>query len=225
MKYKKQLLILSIVISVLQLIYLFLLHIEVVRYYKLKYNLIDFKKSIDNYKNLPKNNNYKTIISFTTYNSDLNKIKPMIHSILNQTQSVDKIILNIPYDKEYNIPNDFKKILYIYKNGKDFGKGNSFIPTLTREEEKNTKIIFVKDNTIYSEYFVEDIINTSEKFPNNPISCNKNYLNDENGFLVCPSFYKSNVVNYKKKKIDNLWMNKYLKKKKIKQIYSRNYSY
>ena len=50
---------------------------------------------INNYKNLKKIKN-NVILSFTTTPEKIEKIRPMLNSILDQTIRVDKIVLNIP---------------------------------------------------------------------------------------------------------------------------------
>lgn len=223
---KNNLLTISIIFSIIQIIYLVLIYYELIRYVKLKYNYKDINNYIDNYKNIPKCNK-KVVISFTTTQNDLTKIEPMLKSILNQTFRVDKIILNIPYSykgKDYNVPNKYKKFLSIYKVGKYIGDGTSFIPTLTREEDKNTIIIFIKDNIIYSDTFVENLIDESEKYPDKAISCNIKTLNDKDGFLVKPNFFKKEVINYNKKNINIEWLNKHLICK-VRKINSFNYKF
>lgn len=223
---KKNLLIISTIFSILQLIYLILIYYELIRYIKLKYNYKDINTYIDNYKNIEKCKK-KVVISFTTSHRDLSKIEPMLKSILNQTIRVDKITLNIPYSykgKQYKIPENYKKFLSVYKVGKYIGQGTSVIPTLTREEEKDTVIIFVKDNVIYSNTFVENLFYESEKYPTNAISCNSKILNDKNGFLVKPNFFKKEVIDYNKKNVTCDWINKKLNCD-IKQVDSFNYEF
>ena len=223
---KNNLLIISIIFSIIQVVYLILIYYELIRYVKLKYNYKDINNYIDNYKYITKCNK-KVVISFTTTHNDLTKIEPMLKSLLNQTYRVDKISLNIPYSykgKNYNIPYKYKKFLSVYKVGKYIGEGTSFIPTLTREEEKDTIIIFVKDNIIYSDTFVENLLDESEKYPDKAISCNIKTLNNKDGFLVKPKFFSKDVINYNKKNININWLNKHLNCK-VKKINSFNYKF
>lgn len=221
---KKNLLIISIIFSILQVIYLILIYFELIRYVNIRYNYKDINNYIDNYKNIQKCNK-KVVISFTTTQTDLSKIEPMLKSILEQTFRVDKITLNIPYSykgKQYKIPDKYKKILSIYNVGKYIGSGTSFIPTLTREEEKDTIIIFVKDNIIYSDTFVENLFYESEKYPENAVSCNFKTLNDIGGFLVKPKFFNKDIIDYNKKNVSVDWVNKKLICK-VRKINSFNY--
>lgn len=207
---KKKLLIVSIFLSILQLLYLFLLYFQLIRYFKIKYNITSIDNYINNYKDVDKIDK-KIVISFNT--SNITNLDPMLKSILDQSLRVDKIVLNTT--KNINLPNKYKKFLNIYKVDNSLGPATSIIPSLLREVDKDTHIIFIKDNIIYNKYFIENLIDESDKFPKNVISCKQ-------GFLVKPNFFNKEIINYDKNNISSEWIIDNLNCK-IKNINILNY--
>lgn len=130
------------------------------------------------------------IISFTTIDSRINFIKPMIESLLNQTLKPDNINLYISdevgvLNKGINpkmIP-DFIKIMVNEKNinliyTKDIGPHTKLIPCLKENWGKDCVIITVDDDRIYPTNFVEALY--------------KNYL--EQNCVIC---YRANKIKFR----------------------------
>jgi hypothetical protein len=71
----------------------------------------DTNSYLENYKNLDKaDNETKVIISLSVPPEKIDKIRPMINSILDQTVKVNQIVLNLPNNKDYKIPKEYENI-------------------------------------------------------------------------------------------------------------------
>ena len=97
------------------------------------------------------------------------------------------------------------------------GQGTCIVPTLAREGERDTMIIFINENKIYGNDFVETMFVESQKTPNDAILTNKN----SDGILVKPDFFDKSVINYSKKYLSKKWLENHLKCKKRKINYTR----
>jgi len=120
------------------------------------------EKYISNYSSLPSASSKKVVVSFTTTPDMLNKIEPMIKSLLDQTVKVDMISMYIPYKyngKSYgNIPEYLKKVVNVFRHSKDYGIECNLIPVLHREKDCDTIIIAVKDNYVYGHNFIKKMV-------------------------------------------------------------------
>jgi len=164
------------------------------------------KKFIRNYSKLPRADKDKVVVSFTTTPDKIDKLRPMLNSILDQTVKVDQIALNIPYmcnGKPYVIPDDYKDIANIYRTVKDYGAETSYIPTLLREGESGTKIIYLNDDKIYGKNLIASLVETSNKNPNKAIYT-KDGMNPLGGvLLVKPEFYQYDVIGHTKENFND----------------------
>lgn len=164
----------------------------------------------------------KVLISFSTTQDKLKKIKPMMNSVLDQTVKVDSVNMNLPPKKEnYIIPREYKDICNINYLGKDYGQCNSIIPTLLTTKDKGTKIIYLKDDIVYGKDFLEQIINESNKYPNNAITAHKN--NEVYATLVKPEFFSVDVIDNNKKYFDESWITSHLINPPKELKYIENY--
>ena len=218
---KKTIIILTIVSTLLSLIYIILLYFGLTRYLSLR--IKSSKKLIENYSKIPRvDNNTRTIISFTTVPDRINKIQPMINSILDQTKRVDQIVLVIPYkykDKKYDIPQFVKDVANVVPSGKDYGQGTKFIPVLLREKECDTIIIALNDNVIYGADFIETITDEAKTHPDTVITDNKKYA-----ILTRPACYGCDIINRDQDKFDDTWFINNAKHK-ITIKYTENYAF
>ena len=90
---KKLLQKISLLVSVLGLLYLILSYYEITRYLNLNFYKTDFY--IEKYKKLKKQDNSKVIISFRCEKENFPKLKTFINSILDQSYKIDEIILPV----------------------------------------------------------------------------------------------------------------------------------
>jgi hypothetical protein len=168
----------------------------------------------DSYVNLPKAaSDSKIIVSISTEKTDFNSIKTMINSVLDQTVHADQIIINIQTGNDMIIPDVILRnhILLVHKLSKNYGKCSTFLSPLSREKDAKTKIILLNDEQIYGKDFVENIIEESNKFPNDAIFVNGfnakkfitngsksstpiNVIDVKYGVLIKPSFLPAEIL-------------------------------
>ena len=151
-----------IILTFLSMIFVILSYFGIIRYLKL--HVDSHSNYIENYKKLNKaSENNKVILSLSSNTKKINKIMPMLKSILDQTVKVDQIVLNLPPGDNYNIPKEYNNILNIFYSGKNYDEATKLIPTLLREDNADTIIILLKDDYIYGKDFIETIIEESNK--------------------------------------------------------------
>lgn len=161
------------VLILVTMVLLIILTVIIVRHNLHRYALLHFDFTDDlyigNYMLLDKvNYDKKVIVSLTTTPQRIKRIKPMIKSILSQTVRIDQIALNIPKEykgKRYEVPAELENMVNVYTCGRDYGDGTKCIPTLLRENDSETLLILLQDNYIYSEDFIETIIEEYKKYP------------------------------------------------------------
>jgi len=175
--------------------------------------------NVKNYSKLDKCDDKRTVISLTTTPERLNKLKPTISSLLDQTTRVDEIAISIPYGNEYKIPDYLKNIVQIYRYSVQYGKAGNLIPVLLRELEGDTKIILIKDDVIYGKDFVETIVDASNKSPDKAIA-----VNNDRGVLIKPDFFDISVSKYNGRDNCTEWLNKKINVGIEKINYSENYT-
>lgn len=210
----------SLIITIFFMIFSILEYNGIIRYFKL-YTKNSFEKFVKNYSHKrPFSSTHKTVISLTTTKQKINKLLPVLNSLLDQTVKVNQISLNFPdnYEKQiYKVPKHYENIVNVYRSGKDYGIYNNLIPTLLREVENNTLIICLKDNYIYGNDFIENIIQDSD---------NSNEIIQNNYCTVLkPKFVNKNIVNYDKNNFDMDWVKTHskvpIKYKKYSNIFKK----
>ncbi len=183
-------LIVSLLIIIPVLI-IFLWWLGVFRCHDLKKNSLE--KYIENYKKLKKvDGSGKVIISLSTTPSKIQnkKFEIMLKSILDQTVKVNKIYLHIPENKDYEIPEEYNKVLKVLRCGKDYGVCSKFVPMMLKEDNADTIIIILKDNLIYGRNYIEKLIKTFLKHPEKAIVA-------KSGTVIKPNFIDGNFVEEK----------------------------
>jgi hypothetical protein len=204
---KRSIIVMTLVSVTISTIILLLSYFGIIRYVILHF--LTLEKFTNAYNTLPKaDDNSRVVISFTTTPERISKIKPMINSLLDQTVKVDQIALNIPYSckgRKYNIPKEYKNILNIFRSEKDYGEGGKYIPTLLREGENNTKIIYLNDNQIYGKDLIETLVDESNLNPDK-IIYTKNNMNASGGVLIKPMFFNCDVINRNNKEFSDTWL-------------------
>ena len=170
---------------------------------------------IENYHTLDKVDNNRVVIAITSKPKNKKLLNSTLKSILDQTSKVDNIQLNIPSSLDYNIPDNYKKFVNIYKIDGNYKDNIGIIPSLLREKDDNTKIILLKDNIIYGKDFIESMVALSNENPNLAIAYNDT-------ILVKPSFFKKDAVE-SNNNYDKNWLKTFIKVKFIPLKYSENY--
>ena len=219
---RKKIILISLVITIISMIYLLLDLFGFIRYIKLY--MFSTTKYIKDYKNLNKNYKDKVVISLTTTPDNMKNIKYVINSLLDQTIKVDSILLCIPYGSEYKVPIELKDAVSIIRCGKK-GQLTPLNVAINNEGESTTKIIILGDNCIYGKDFIETLIETSNENPND-IICVGNSINLKKGAVFNTDFFN---VDFLDDNIENTIIpfdkiNNYFKNHKKKYIkYSENY--
>ena len=177
------------------------IYYDIQRYLNLHYGISE--KIFTKYHLLKKNTSNKIIVSFTS--SKIDRILPMVHSILDQSVRVDQMVLNIPSKfEDKRLSSSIRKFVIVKKSSIDYGIGNKCIPTVIREKDYGTIIILVKDNIVYGYDFIETIISESMRYPNKVIMC-------QGAILAKPEFFSKEILNVKGKITDEEIIKKYIK--------------
>ena len=173
-----------ILLNILAIIYSILNYLELIRYVNIRVNSNNyFLKKFRKMKKYSKVERIVLIID--TDVKRINKLKPCINSLLDQTIRVDEIALNLKDGDLEKVDPILHKILNVYEvENFDNKICQNIIPTLYRENDNDTIIILLKDNIIYPKNFILHMVEKSVKNPHNVIKSNI-----ENVFLFKPEFF------------------------------------
>ncbi len=176
---------------IIPLLLIFLWWLGVFRCCELKKKPLE--QYIEKYKKLKKVDGAgKVIISLTTTPSRIKdkSMEIMLKSILDQTVRVNKIYLHIPENKDYEIPDEYNKIVKIMKCGRDYGVCSKFVPMMLKEDNADTIVIILKDNLIYGKDYIEKVIKNFLKHPDKAIV-------SKSGTVLKPNFIDGKFVEEK----------------------------
>lgn len=209
----------TIIMTILSLLFIILTYFGITRYLTLQLQSSD--TYIKNYHKLPKSNAKKVNIVIYSDYKNINRLKPLINSILDQTIRVDRIFLVVTKQiTSDELPEYLNKIVTVLPAAKKYGGdfANSLIPMLLNEKNADTTIVSLKNNIVYGKDFIETIINMSEKIPKTAILDNKN-----NALVVKPNYYDSNIFDRNKYIYLDTWFIENIPSQYLK--YSENYKY
>jgi hypothetical protein len=115
---------------------------------------------------------HRVVYSMTTIPSRIEFIGQTLQSIKNQSYKADKIYLNVV--NNCNIPEWIIKDEEIFINycDIDFGPITKLLPTIEKEDDPNTIIITFDDDVLYHTDLVKNLINWSNKYPDEAIGYN-----------------------------------------------------
>lgn len=189
---KKPLLIISLIFTVLSLLYLISSHLGYIRDYDVKTKSPDHY--MQSYKNLPKFSNDRTVAVYNHKKTD--NIVPFLNSLLDQTVKLDEIIVVIPYAEIKEIPEDIKKYISIHGYTKTFGDefsenpSTALIYAVLTETNNNTNIILVDVNKIYNQDFIQTVLEKSQENPDKIVK-------GKNSILVKPKYFNNKIRDFK----------------------------
>lgn len=212
--------IISLIFSILYLIYLFLSYNGITRYITLHVNSTE--SYIKNYPELQKANKDRVVVCFSADENSLKNLSPFLNSILDQTVRVDDIALTIQNKDLDKVPENLKKVLSIYGYSKDYENAGNLINSVLREPESTTKIIIVEPYMIYGEDFIEKMITESDKHTDKIIYAHPSKL-PKWGILIKPSFFNDNICHYEKGTGCCNWLSKCTDAKSEILPYSQTY--
>ena len=116
-------------------------------------------------RNNLKKNPVDIVVSLTTTPYRIDKIKPVLDSILRQSIKPNRIYVNVPliFKRDNNLKYIIPNWLSAYPNvvinrTKDYGPATKIIGTLEKERDPNTIIVTVDDDNIYPKHLVRDLI-------------------------------------------------------------------
>ena len=131
-------------------------------------NINNTEEAIKKYMNLPPSCSRRTVVALTATEDEMSALERTILSLVKQTCRVNQFALTILMDREVVLPPTINKFVNLFKAGRYYGKvGTAIIPTLLRENDANTIIIFVKPGDTFKTSFVHEI---TERFLDNPFS-------------------------------------------------------
>jgi hypothetical protein len=181
---------------------------------------------IEEYKNIEKMGEYKTVITLSTTYSRLPKILPVLKALLDQTVRVDTIYLTVCGKKEeidQVLLEKIKKITTLVEMNKCKHELSSQLYTaLVREGDEETRIITLSDDIIYGKDFIETLLEHSQnsdkivyiKGINQGI---ENHIDLRKGALFKTKYFGSDFIQDLEYKNRN-WINEYLQT----SVYSKN---
>ena len=205
-------LLISIIFTAL---FLILYQFEIMRYFAI--HCKNYDSYLENYKNLDAaDDKHKVIISFSVDPEHIQKIKPFLKSILDQTVRVNQINLNIPSDFSHEIPKEYTDIVKVLKTEKDYKSCTNCIPTLMRAYDKDTIIIILSSDTVYGKDFISFLIKESNKDPNKAIFSTK-------AILIKPDFVNAKKLLSGANNFDEDWLSNNLVVEKKYVNYFNNY--
>ena len=120
-------------------------------------------------RNKYKSNNDKIIVSLTSFPARINQLHLCINSILRQSRPADEVILwlaNTQFEGKNSLPT---KLLNLEKRGlkirfcDDLRSYKKIYYTAQQYTDKT--IITADDDTLYPEYWIEEMVNTARKYP------------------------------------------------------------
>ena len=203
---RRTIVILAFISAVFSLVYVLLVYFGVTRFFAV--HLFSTESYAKHYKALDKaDEKVRVIISLTTTPERVNKLKPTLNSLLDQTAQVDEIAITVRYGCK--LPESVKRVAQIYNYGSDYKDNGKLIPVLSREGEKDTKIILVDDDMVYGKDFVETLIDASNANPGKAIGVKK--LGSKYGVVVTPEYFSEDVVEYDGHTRHDSWLKQHLK--------------
>jgi hypothetical protein len=194
---KKNLLWLSLIISVISLVYIIADYYECIRYYRLHTKRPKYFLSTYWDRNRADSEN-STVVAFSVYSEDeLEKVVPFMNSILDQSVYVNKILMVVPEKLVDRIPDTYREIVTVYGNSgtriatsvEEYLDETTLISSVLTETEGETRIIITNPRMIYSYNFVEEMVEESRKYPNNIIT----FSDSAYGMLIKPNFFDKKI--------------------------------
>jgi hypothetical protein len=187
---KKTMLIISLIFSILALLYLISDYYGGNRYIIM--HMKEHDNYIKNYGKLKKASKERVIVCFSNTDPNLPNINPFLNSILDQTVRIDEIMLITPYHNIEKIPQKYKKILTVHGHHKNYYNVSNLICSVLTEPEANTKIIIVESSIVYPVDFIETMVSESDRNPDKIIYGSEN-KDVKYGILIKSKFFDDRI--------------------------------
>lgn len=162
---KKSYVLVSIVLTVLQIVFCLLDYFDVFR--RMRMRRVSTKSLIDKFTSLTLAEYDGNVIAslYVDNNTDSRDLKNTINSIMDQTVRVERINVNMPDDCSFEVSEDVASVIYVYKIPSCSGMestasgteltGPKFAPEISRQRDGNVIILFFKNGIIYERDIVE----------------------------------------------------------------------
>lgn len=118
----------------------------------------------------------RLIVSFSTMPDRIERLQPMLESLLNQTRPPDEIVLTIPkfsvrQKRGYRVPGYLAKVprFRLLYADTDWGPATKFIPVIQEERaagQNDTLIMVVDDDRVYPREAIEIYLHFHNQLPN-----------------------------------------------------------
>ncbi len=137
----------------------------------------------------------RIIVSLTSWEKRFGNIPAVLDTIFNQTLSPELVVINL--NENETVPQHVTDYLTSHKviiNHVSYKKVyKKIIPTL--KLYPNDCIIGIDDDWLYPPTMIEDLWNTHIKYPNNPISGNREFINGYTCHCGCASLTKASFFD------------------------------
>lgn len=148
------------------------------------------QKLIENYSKLPPVSENRTVITFAS--KDGNNIFPTVMSLLDQTTKVNQIALNSCLK---NQPSETcLKAINVFRVSPKMEQFRGIVPTLEREKDARTNIIWLRDDRIYGKDFIETIVDKHKEM--NRAVMAKDSRGEFVGVILTPDLLKTEIIDY-----------------------------
>jgi len=143
----------------------------------------------------------RVVASCTTLPDRYPYLLQMLNSLHQQTHRLDAIYIAVPYvakrlNKKYGkIPEEIQKLATIVRCKEDYGPICKLYGALTMENDKNTIIISVDDDTIYDTKLVETLLEKSSIQPDSAVTGSGWLVGNIHFFSIKSSISLSNKFN------------------------------
>ena len=205
-----KLILISIGLSLLSVVFIFLSYYGLTRLYKIRTGKCEtFAKGYLKLEKAPTGR--KIIVSISGDNFE--KLKPTIMSLFDQTFRPDQIIISVPPNSTMDLDPFIQEnnLITVHKLAKDYGKCCNIMSPLLREKDGDAIIIIAFQNTVYGPDFIENMVEESEKNPDctiyvsgynakqfidtgKKVDQNSDVIEVASGVLIKPKFIHENIL-------------------------------
>lgn len=181
-----------VVFTILSLVIILALYYGLDRYVILKMaSKCRATEMINNYSSLRNASDDRTVVTFSS--ADDHNILPTVLSLLDQTVKVDQIALNSCLKKQ---PSDIcLQVINVFRVSDKTEQFRGIVPTLEREKDSKTNIIWLRDDYIYGKDFIESMFD--QKKDSNVVIA-KDRHGKIIGILLKPDSLKTEIIDYEK---------------------------
>lgn len=131
------------------------------------------------------------VISLTTWSKRINNIPVVLDTIFSQTLPPDLVVLNLAYEEK--VPESVQEYINIHgievNRVPDTKVYKKLIPTL--KKYPNDCVISIDDDWLYPEGMIADFMDVHKRYPNNPISGNREIIFNMQCHCGCASLTKA----------------------------------